>query len=154
MTKKYLLRSADGVQFNPVATVAAENASGGKDYSFTDTNVPEGINYYRLSEIDKAGKKTIYKIISLAISFSNKTGIQAFPNPVDKQLQLQMTSIVSGRLQVSLSDMRGTTIKTWIFNSTSTTWKQSLDLSFLTPGNYAIRVTGSKTDETIRIIKK
>jgi Secretion system C-terminal sorting domain len=149
-----LERSTDAVQFNLVATVAAANTAGGRDYSYIDTDVPEGINFYRLSETDKTGKKTIYKTISLVLSYTKKTGVQAFPNPVDKQLQLQLSSAVSGTLRVSLSDMRGATIKTWTFNSPSASWKQSLDLSFLAAGNYALRVTGSKTDEIIRIIKK
>ncbi|MEO7983617.1 MAG: hypothetical protein ABI688_06020 [Bacteroidota bacterium] len=58
-------RSADGVNFTKIGTVASSGSSNTtKDYSFPD-NSPATVNYYRIKQIDKDGKVNYSKTLSV-----------------------------------------------------------------------------------------
>lgn len=149
-----LERSEDGISFNTLGNVTASNNPGRNIYNYTDNNPATGNNFYRLSEVDKAGKTTIYKTIQLAVTGIKKTGIRIYPNPVVNNMILESTEAENGTLQVLVADMRGSILKKWSFSNQNPYWKQSLDISFLSAGIYTVRIKGTKTDETIKMIKK
>jgi predicted esterase len=149
-----LERSDDGINFSTLGNVTASNAATGNTYTYTDNNPATGNNFYRLSEVDKSGKTTIYKTIQLAVSGIKKTGIHIYPNPVVNNMILESTETENGVIQLLVADIRGSILKTWSFNNQNPYWKQSIDISFLPAGAYTVRIKGMKTDETIKLIKK
>jgi pimeloyl-ACP methyl ester carboxylesterase len=148
-----LERSEDGINYKTLGNVSATNAPTGSTYSYTDNDAIVGDNFYRLSEVDKQGKKTIYKVIQLSIT-PKTAGIRVYPNPVISSITLENDKAEKGPLQVLITDIRGSIVKTWLFNNQNSNWKQTLDISFLTAGNYIIKVKGIKTDENIKITKR
>ncbi len=72
-------RSTNGSTFNNIGSVQAVNTSGNNEYSFTDENPVNGINYYRLQMVDIDGRTTYSFIIKIA--FGNTSELQVFPNP-------------------------------------------------------------------------
>jgi hypothetical protein len=58
-----------------------------QNYSFTDTNVAEGINYYRLKMVDKDESFTYSQIRS--VLFSGQDAPFVFPNPAAEKLYLR-----------------------------------------------------------------
>jgi hypothetical protein len=148
-----LERSEDGINYKTLGSVTATNAPTGSTYNYTDNDAIAGNNFYRLSEVDKPGKKTIYKVIQLSIT-PKTTGIRVYPNPVINNITLENDEAEKGPLQVLVTDIRGGIVKTWLFNNQNSNWKQTIDISFLTAGTYIVRVKGIKTDENIKITKR
>lgn len=66
-------RSSDAVNFFPVAKVNAQNGSGVNNYSFTDKSAKEGMNYYRLKQVDIDGKVVYSYVVKVFIENSNRT---------------------------------------------------------------------------------
>lgn len=75
-------RSTDMSEFIALKRIDATNNSNEKRwYSFEDENLPQGIYYYRLRQVDFDGKATNYK--ALAVNISDDTpSILTYPNPV------------------------------------------------------------------------
>jgi len=62
-------KSNDGTQFLPVGTVhGAGTSSATLSYSFVDDQPYQGINYYRLKQVDYDGQFTYSKTISVNVS--------------------------------------------------------------------------------------
>ena len=102
-------RSTDGTSFSNVGTVASKGGAILTEYSFDDNNAPFGISYYRLSQVDKDGKTTLSKTISVN---NRKTGvyIEQYPNPVHDNLTVNVQSVVTGKIKMIVADMQGKTI--------------------------------------------
>ncbi|WP_255157650.1 T9SS type A sorting domain-containing protein [Ferruginibacter sp. HRS2-29] len=80
-------RSADGVNFETLGTVAANGSSNSiKSYSFVDTKPLRGVNYYRLKQADMDNNFEFSKVITV----KNSTGVSiaVYPNPLSDQLFL------------------------------------------------------------------
>lgn len=76
-------RSKDAVSFEAIGSVISK-ATGGNSvntlvYTFTDADPLVGINYYRLTQIDKDGSRTTSNIIALS---QQDTKLVIYPNPV------------------------------------------------------------------------
>lgn len=74
-------RSIDGVNFSFLDTISAgNNRDSLQQYLFKDDKPFQGVNYYRLKQINKDGRVSYSKIVSVTL---DKTGAQyvVFPNP-------------------------------------------------------------------------
>ena len=91
-------RSADGIHFNAIAFADnKKNGGGEQQYYYTDKLPLNGINYYRLKQVDIDGRYSFSAIISITSKGTGKI-ISAYANPVTNsrlQLRLQTTSLVS-----------------------------------------------------------
>lgn len=77
-------RSANGKDFTLIGQVkGAMNSSSTQRYSFTDNKVLNGMNYYRLKQVDLDGKSTYSKVVNLR--FNGGEDIAIYPNPVSDQ---------------------------------------------------------------------
>ena len=85
-----LERSNNGKTFAKIGQVKAnDNSVTLKSYSFIDETPFNGLNYYRLRQIDNDGKETLSKVVS--ISRSNSTKLKTYPNPVSNTLSVENT---------------------------------------------------------------
>ena len=104
-------RSIDGRSFTTIATVAANtNASITSNYSALDRVPVFGLNYYRLTQVDKDGKKTVYAVKIVTIKKING-GISVYPNPVKGNIiNIKVADAIDSRLNVQLATMDGKVI--------------------------------------------
>ena len=74
-------RSAEGTDWQSIATMQANYSAAENSYSFTDASPLDNISYYRLQMVDKDGKNYYSQVISVQTGIAaNQIGI--FPNPV------------------------------------------------------------------------
>ncbi|WP_207423604.1 T9SS type A sorting domain-containing protein [Desertivirga brevis] len=100
-------QSTDGKNFYTIGKLdAAGNSSSTLNYSLTDQSPIAGINYYRLKSVDKDGLYTYSNVISVDFSFSAKTLISIYPNPVTDVLKIS-TAESRGDLRLRIFDMNG-----------------------------------------------
>ena len=104
-------RSIDGRSFTTIATVAANtNAAITSNYSALDRVPVNGLNYYRLTQVDKDGKKTVYAVKIVNIKKLN-SGISVYPNPVKGNIiNIKVADVIDSRLNVQLVSVDGKVI--------------------------------------------
>lgn len=106
-------KSSDGINFEAVKTVAADVAPGNNnalhlDYSSKDMQPYPGRSYYRLKQIDVAGKITYTKAI--AVFFGGKQSVSVYPNPSSGTLYIK--GLNAGVTQIEWYDTGGRRVLT------------------------------------------
>lgn len=102
-------RSADGINFENIATItAAGNSSILRNYQYTDNllNFEKDRIFYRLQQNDIDGKITFSKVI-LVRKNKGKEELLVYPNPVASEMQIQAYFSTSGTATLSLTDASG-----------------------------------------------
>ena len=126
-------RSADEEFWNEIGQIpAAGNSEMVRQYQFTDQQPDNGLNYYRLRQVDLDGTQSYSEVRS--VSFQ-ELGIRAFPNPVENTLHLDLPT---GDWKAELLDGLGRSLL-----SVEQVGRE-LDLSQLPSGTYQLRLSGSE----------
>ncbi len=101
-------RSTDGIHFETIGKQAGNPLSTQPIYyRFEDKTPQEGVNYYRLSQIDTGGKLTYLGIRSVQIG-NKKVHIQVVPNPAqDGQVNIHVQNLNKRTGRVVISDVLG-----------------------------------------------
>lgn len=104
-------RSLDGKQFEVIGKVeGAGTTLEQKDYSFIDETPFEGVNYYRLQQIDFDGAFEYTDIEAVHINSKDET-LSIFPIPTHDFLNYNIAQI-EGVKAIHLFDMMGRLVKT------------------------------------------
>ena len=127
--------SIDGIHFEKLADVAANNISGTNNYSFTD-NSPwvSDIRYYRLTCIENDGKFKRSEIVP--VSNKKQTTVTVYPNPVTDVFTIQLGDSKLLHTQAKLVDATGKTIQ----SITIKTLFQNVPVVYLSNGIYILQL--------------
>lgn len=142
----------DGKTFSTLDTVYS---NGTKSYAVTDTKPVNGLNQYRLTQIDLNGDTTLSKVIPLMYA-DTKTNVIAetmniYPNPATDVVHAQMLLKNDGPInyKVNITNSEGKIMAT--VNTSQASWQNNVG-SFI-PGTYIMQVVNSR-DNTIIGVKK
>ena len=126
-------RSGDGTRFLPMKSMTVSGISTlTKDYSITDEQPLQGINFYRLKMVDADGKFTYSNIVAVKINLVNKLVI--FPNPADRILFVQASGN-DENARIQIVDGAGRIIKELkVFLNGQTSF--TIDISNIAKGMY------------------
>lgn len=132
--------------YQKIAFVDSKAPGGNGDafsYSFEDAeNLPKGVTYYRLRQVDLDGHATYSEI--KAVRTGNGTIIlSVYPNPSRGTTNVALPSGV-GTYDVSVDDFTGKSVQRFSGLTSS-----NLQLNNLKPGMYMLRVSIRATGETI-----
>jgi hypothetical protein len=112
-------------------------------YSFLDKNVgDQGVYTYRVVQYDFDGSSTISDLAEVVRKQTSGNELKIYPNPVNNQLQIDITIDRESEVKSELYNMLGQkltdyTIQTKLNEGSN---KLSHDLSKLTPGLYQVRI--------------
>jgi len=135
-------KSLDGATFIPLATIIANNLLTGSNYNVLDVNPVIGDNYYRLSQFDKDGKKTVFSVKVVSVNSNAKSSVSIYPNPVNNQkFMLNILNPVSSRVNVQLFGLAGNAIYEGNFILLGNDLKVNLPVKPAT-GTYILKVNG------------
>ena len=143
--------SPDGINFITLGVVPSKgNSSVTVGYSFTHTSPTDGVNFYRLKQLDLNGKVSYSKIITLKLNNPDEEPF-LYPNPANKSININLGSSV-GHADVLLynSDMR--LLRKLNLNIVGLT--SNIDISKLLPGVYFIQVNKNEKKILLRFIKE
>jgi 1,4-alpha-glucan branching enzyme len=141
-------RSFDATQYLEIGQVKGNNATNqARNYGFIDHNVPNGLVYYRLKQVDLDGKETLSNTISLEMG-SNKKSISVFPNPTSDKIYIQNTSNILARDEATEGGILTDNLGRVLVNYEKI--PQEISLHALPSGVYFLKI-GS---ENFRIIKQ
>ncbi len=132
----YIERSSDaGVSWSRIGFVPT-NAAGGNsnttfDYHFADQSPANGINYYRLQQVDIDGISIFSYIVHASIDVHG-AHIKIYPNPAVNQITANGVTNIQ---RVDIYDMDGRKV---ISKATNDQAVLSIDISHFSPGTYIL----------------
>ena len=137
-------RSSDGVNFELLTTVPGKgNKSEPSFYTAFDNNPQSGVNYYRLSQTDINGKKTVLSVVPVSFKLDDALTVNVYPNPVSSEINLSLTNY-QGSFKTVLSTIDGRVIHQEEIEAKA---GQSIYLLSLASkpaaGTYILQVTGN-----------
>jgi hypothetical protein len=141
----FVTRTTDGTQWQDLGFVPAHSGENTPStYEFYDRNPAEGINYYRLRQVDLDGKSTQSAIVQ--VTFGQVADLLTWPNPVSTWLQLTWADEANGDLY--LYNPLGQLVTTQHVEDQQQT---QLDVSTLQSGIYELVFV---TDGGLRLMRK
>jgi len=150
-----LARGADALQagtFEKIGAVAATNAAGTRDYTFTDTEAGKsGTRYYRLKMVDADGGSRYTPV--RAVTFEEGLPWQVFPNPSDGTFFLLYQVNNNEVLQTRLYDAAGRLINAAVHTGNGSLQKLEVDLSAKAAGIYLLRVEGGGRKQSYKLYR-
>ncbi len=135
-------RSADGENFEAIGSVPGQGTTSvTTSYTLTDHQPLEGVNYYRLRQVDNDGTGSYSSVITLR---ADAVGISpAYPNPTSNTVSLTVnTQSTSDQVSVQLINLLGQVVRTYQENFSLST-SLTVPTSDLAPGQYLMRTTTS-----------
>lgn len=144
------IQSANDVQdFHTIGNVqGAGNSTTQLSYQFTDLSPYNGVNYYRLKQVDLDGRETISPVKK--VNFNKIHTVSLFPNPTVNELTISFNEYDAKVIStISVLDFNGSKVMTEEIQSETT----QLNVSKMPAGTYFIQITNSTTSEIYRFIK-
>jgi len=139
-------RSTDGKSFVKIGYQRSK-AEGGTsasvlEYSFTDTDPANGINYYRLKQTDLDGTSVYTNIVNVLVRRSDN--VTVFPNPAKDMITVKATDVKS----IEIYSLTGQRIEIPVtYGATAC----RLGISTLANGNYTLKVVTAKGVDTYKL---
>jgi hypothetical protein len=130
-------RSLDGKTFTDIGTVKAVG-SGANSYQFIDESPAEGTDYYRLKSVDKDGKFSYSKVLSISLS-NNNYQLSIVPNPARDYFTVENSNLKEILVIDELGRM--------VIDRKVTGTNISISLGNLSSGLYLVK--GLKNDNSI-----
>lgn len=100
-----ILRSTDGIRWEPIGTLDAQNKLSNA-YNFVDENPVKGLNYYKLymADLDASGS---YSGVVTVNHDKVAKGVTIAPNPVKNDLNLSFRGFSDNEVIISVLDHKG-----------------------------------------------
>ncbi len=135
-------KSFDGHTFDVIGQIVGNGTSNTlSDYQFTDTDPFNGINYYRLRQVDYDGTDDYSELVSVFVDVQREYNITLSPNPTFDVTTLSIEWENDDDYAVGIFDMMGRNLG--VVHSKFS--KLNLDLSTLPKGMYIIKIhTGDR----------
>jgi hypothetical protein len=131
-------RSRDGRTFIPILTLRA-NANGAGAYTAVDDRPAEGINFYKLIQYDKDGRRTEQGV--RAVNMGDKDFyVQVYPNPASGYFIIRTQPDAFNKGVITITDQFGRTLKTVALAASGVQTMQTADLA---SGTYFIRINSN-----------
>ncbi|HRI22750.1 MAG TPA: T9SS type A sorting domain-containing protein, partial [Panacibacter sp.] len=141
-------RSSNAVNYTSVAQVnSAATGAAIHDYAYTDKLPIAGSNYYRLKQVDKDGKYSYSKTVS--INYLKPGSIQLYPNPAKDKLTAKGLNAANASTIVVL-DIQGKQLLK--FSAKAATY--SFSIGSLAPGTYMVRVKDNNGTAVEKFVKQ
>ena len=146
-------RSIDALHFSSIGRVAAAgNASLPTQYSFTDYLPENGVNYYRLKQVDISGQFKHSPARAVRFEMLENGAVKYYPNPTNGILNVEMTGNMRIEAKViNISNAAGIVIHQIRLVANGSNIIQ-LNMSGYAKGIYFIQVKSNSTNSTSRIV--
>lgn len=150
--EKFIIEAArEGEEFVGIAEIQGAGTTTEKhNYNFTHYTPGEGVNYYRLKQIDFDGTYDYSKVVAVEMKAPNS--VVVFPNPAQDKLYVQYKHSDKNAMPPSLYDALGRKVDVQFFGNGG---QYEVNLSGNLPrGTYWLRVEEAGEVRSIPVIKQ
>ncbi|MBK6384274.1 MAG: T9SS type A sorting domain-containing protein [Chitinophagaceae bacterium] len=145
-------RSADGINFSTITTIAGSETN--RFYNYHDNTLQKGINYYRLKGIDVDGKISYSKVVAIINDATGLLLTTVAPNPVQDNMTVSLSAAKAATVQFIISDIAGRPVKQWSASITEGNNSISINASGLAAGIYHLGAMTGDSKTVIRFVKQ
>jgi hypothetical protein len=133
--------ATDGVNFTLLNNVpASTNGNIKNSYSYVHLSPANGVNYYRLEQVDLDGTVKDLGIKAVNFSLANTQKLVIYPNPTQNEVKVSFEKDYYNTAK--LIDLQGKTLQKRNISIADT--ELTFDLKSLDAGNYLIQLEGKK----------
>lgn len=145
-----LERSSDGERFEEIAKIKGQGTIyTNYSYQFLDNAPINGINYYRLKQVDLDGQFAYSEIISEKIG--SQTTISVRPNLVKNEMTVELDEISKTDILLEIYDLQGRLVLTNQIEQGATAI--NLELIELPQGTYVLKANDGGAISVIQFVK-
>ncbi|HYO22456.1 MAG TPA: T9SS type A sorting domain-containing protein, partial [Flavisolibacter sp.] len=141
-------RSRNGIGFTSVGKKQAANSSGEHRYELTDVQPLDGINYYRLKQVDRDGRFVYSPIVRVKFE-REREKLKIYPQPAQSTINVVFSG--SSQLMVQVYDANGRNVMT---EHKQNRGVLTLNVASLAKGAYWIVVTDGTLQQRGQFIKQ
>ncbi len=146
-------RSINGKDFQQIGLINGKgNFSGVSNYNFIDRNPLNGVNYYRLKQVDFNGDFAFSPLAQINYDRIATDAVALSPNPVKEELRLSIGKGFGAVQKICVLNSSGQIIRL-IETMEQSPSELALNLSDLSPGIYLIQIQGIKHNFTSKFSK-
>ncbi|MFK7946157.1 MAG: lamin tail domain-containing protein [Saprospiraceae bacterium] len=143
--------SINGINFETIGKVEGAGTTYDiQEYLFIDENPINGVNYYRLRQVDFDEQAENYEMVIVNINDLN-TNITIAPIPVRNQFDVVFSETIDATIKMNIVSVNGQIVKSTTINMNGN--RQTIDVSELNTGVYFIRMNVNNTIITKRFVK-
>ena len=115
-------KSTNGIDFNELADINGRGTTTLQSfYNWADQFPNDGLNYYRLLQVDFNGEKSYSDIIAIEFK-ADREEIQLYPNPTVREVNINLPENWEGETTVVIYDFYGNMINSFNVSSGSLTF--------------------------------
>ncbi|MET0466963.1 MAG: discoidin domain-containing protein [Chitinophagaceae bacterium] len=140
-------KDADFVSIGSVKATTLASVAG--QYNFTDVKPSEGVNYYRIKQVDQNGQFSYSKTISVE-NRNSSAAVLVYPNPVVAQLYIKEANQQIDYIRVFTTDGR----KMQEFSNIAKGQTTMIQMGAYPRGNYLVQIVTPNGVETKKIVKE
>jgi hypothetical protein len=133
-------RTGEEGSFDSIDVVTGINNDNQTNYTFTDTHMLNGNNYYRLRQVDKDGVTRYSKVVTLD-NAATTVRFSVYPNPAAAVLHFAITSPAPEQVTVQVYNLAGIVVMSSQQELSAGNNQQSVAISGLKSGNYFLKIT-------------
>ncbi|MEP7163318.1 MAG: ice-binding family protein [Ferruginibacter sp.] len=141
-------RSSNGTDFTLLGTVSSRNSAGDNNYTYNDPKVINGINFYRVKQVDRDGHFTYSTIQRITV---NADSWFVFPNPAVKETFIHIRSQLNN-LYVVLLDTKGNAVYRRSWKMVGAGQLIGISLSGFARGTYLLKINSDTESRTETVI--
>ena len=120
------------------------------NYTANDSKPFDGINYYRLKQMDNDGRFNFSNIVSTKNNLSNSWAtISLYPNPVKEKLTVLINNTIQENISISIINMYGQSILSMNKLVAAGSTPINIEIANLPQGVYTLKVNGQKNETPI-----
>lgn len=134
-------RSGDDGGFDSIALVLGINNGNMTSYTFSDVNMLQGCNCYRLREVDLTGAERYSKVIMLNNNQGSATKMDVYPNPAVATINFSIASPAAQQILVQVYSLSGVMMISTQQELSAGSNLQTIAVGNLKAGNYILKVS-------------
>ncbi|MCP4440021.1 MAG: T9SS type A sorting domain-containing protein [Aureispira sp.] len=108
-----VLRSLDGVEFEVAGFVKGNGTTEMiSNYTFSDPNIEQKVQYYRLRQIDEDNSSSLSEIIAVEIpeEFGRELAFELYPIPAKDELTIELNRVPNKKVKATIFSIDGKSI--------------------------------------------
>jgi len=142
--KHYVVeRSVNGNSYESIGTVNAGTSNGVNSYSFTDSKLKAGTNFYRLRQVDVDGAYKFSKVVIVRLQ-KGTDAVKVFPTLATSNINFNLSTATATNAIVSIYDTNGKMLIRTQKSLTAGANQQGVDVSNLNSGAYYFRIQNNE----------
>jgi hypothetical protein len=135
-------KSIDSREFESIGRIKGfgmGTSTNERNYSLTDQQICNGIQYYRLRQVDFDGQYSYSDVIAVDCS-NDKDFLKVFPNPAKSAVTVSFYQIEKGIVRLECIDIIGKVVKDELRPAVTGYNRIDIDISDLSKGIYYLRI--------------